>query len=332
MPGYVDSDASARVGGRTKGDGATIARLVEQLKSLHESERAALALVASGQQAIPALRQVVFEREPSGLFRARCLAVAALSTLGAQDVLVEFLSISPRPIAGPVERAGEDAVINAAARALAGSRNEAVFRILLRLAAKPSLAGVLEALGEWRRPEAIPWFIEALGDDLGRGAAEGALRKLDALGRRALVSAATAPPDVTDYEHASSLRRRRSAFALLLEIGAPGPDWADLRDLIHDRDIEIALLACRIGLISAPPSETGVIVDRLIDLLGSGDWLLGAEIEDCLVAHIALVGTRVTEALANALPSPDEEPARSRRRQALVRVQARALEHPTAGS
>ena len=300
-----------------------IGRLVDQLKSLHQSERAALELIAAGSDALPALRRVVFEREPSGLFQARCLAVRALSALGAQDVLVEFLTISPRAVAAPVERAGEEAVINAAARALAGVRDEATFQLLLRLAAQPSLAGVLETLGEFRRPEAIPYFIAALADDLGRGAAEVALRKLDAAALPALIGAAAAAPEADPYEHASSLRRRRSALALLLEIGVPAPAWEPLRHLIHDPDAEIACLACEIGLAVAPLVDRPPIIDRSIELLASLDWPLGSAIEDRLVACFASARASLTRALSEDR-STDQQPWGSPRRRAILRIWGRA--------
>jgi hypothetical protein len=303
-------------------DEADLARLIEQLRSLHESEHAAVELVARGRRAIPALREVVFERDPSGLFQARCLAVAALAALGAHDALVEFLTVSPRAITDPVERAGEEAVMNAAARALAGSRDEAIYELLLRLAAQPSLAGVIEALGAFRRPETIPYFIEALGDDLGRPAAEAALRKLGRLAVPALVDAATASPEAGDYERASSLRRRRSALALLLEDEGAERLWKELRHLIHDQDATIAFAACRLGLAAARCGEKEKIVERLMELLRSAGWLLGAEIEDCMVARFDAVEACLARALEDDQVAADGQP--SQRRRALLRIAARA--------
>jgi hypothetical protein len=331
-PGILDPPADARPvaqdrsgerdAGRAASDRPDIARLIDELQSLHDSERAAVALVGCGRAAVPALRRVVFAREPSGLYRARCLAVQALALLGAHDVLVEFLTLSPRAIADPIERAGEDAVINAAARGLAGVRDEAVFRLLLRLATQPSLAGVLEALGEYRRPEAIPWLVAALGDDLGRTAAEEALRKLGPVALPALLRAATTGPSAHDDEGESGLRRRRSALSLLGELGEPC--WPALRGLIHDEDGEIAFLACRIGLDHAPLAERETIVERLIELLGRVPWLLGAEIEDCLVAHFAAAHRLVARALAAQAPAQDDDHAAARRREALLRIRTRA--------
>ena len=68
-----------------------------------------------------------------GSTQPRCLAVRALAALEAYDVLIEYLN-APREVADPVERVGEDAVINAAAYALAGLHEERILELLLKLA------------------------------------------------------------------------------------------------------------------------------------------------------------------------------------------------------
>ena len=75
-----------------------VVRLVGTLRQLHGGERAFMDVVACGPRAIPALRKLLFEREPSGLFQPRCLAVDALAVLGAKEVLLDFLANSPREI------------------------------------------------------------------------------------------------------------------------------------------------------------------------------------------------------------------------------------------
>lgn len=101
-----------------------------------------------------ALRALLFEREPSGLYQPRCLAVRALAALEAYDVLVDYLNAAPREAADPVERVGEDAVINAAARALAGLHEARIFELLMSLAETRLLPGAIGALGRFGRVEA----------------------------------------------------------------------------------------------------------------------------------------------------------------------------------
>src|SRR5579885_3446288 len=98
-----------------------------------------------------------------------------------------------RLIADPVARFGEEAVESAAARELAAWRTESVFRLLLDLAHERFRVGLIEALGEFRRTEAIPVFDRALEDDYYRSAAEQALRRLGPAARPALVLSAVTP-------------------------------------------------------------------------------------------------------------------------------------------
>jgi hypothetical protein len=107
---------------------ARVQRAIDKLKSLHDGDRGVIEIAACGRRAIPALRALLFEREPSGLYRPRCQAVKALAALEAYDALIEYLN-APRETADPVERIGEDAVINAAARALTGLHEARIFEL-----------------------------------------------------------------------------------------------------------------------------------------------------------------------------------------------------------
>ena len=166
-------------------DSNRVKRAIEKLKSLHDGDRGFIETVACGRRAIPALRELLFEREPSGLFQARCLAAKALAELKAYDVLIEFLE-DPRDVTDPVERVGEDAVINSAARAAAALREPRVFDLLIRLAETRPLPGVIGALKAFSQIEAIPYLIEALAEDESRPEAEAALRNLGSSAHEAL--------------------------------------------------------------------------------------------------------------------------------------------------
>jgi hypothetical protein len=175
-------------------DPACVRQAIAKLKSLQEGFRGIIEVVTCGNPSIPALRALLFEREPSGLYQPRCLAVRALAALEAYDVLIEYLN-APREVADPVERVGEDAVINAAAYALA-MHEERILELLLKLAETRILPGVILALGGFGRMKTIPSLVEALADDECRPAAEAALRKFGTTVREALLVAATAcsPP------------------------------------------------------------------------------------------------------------------------------------------
>jgi hypothetical protein len=296
---------------------------ISRLKSLHNGDAGFVEVVACGKRAIPALRDVLFEREPSGLFQTRCLAAEALARLGAYDVLIEYLT-KERIAGDPVEKLGNDAVINAAALAVAKRGDDQVFQLLLRLAERSSLTGVVAALASFGRAEAIPRLIEALEDDASRPTAEAALKKIGQNACPALIAAAKFRLPSPESESESNLRRRRSALRLLKEIGIVRRTWPELRPLMQDADHRVLAIACEICLISAPPSEKCDAIDRLISLLANADWMLRDEIEDCLVANFEGAREIIARHLqVNALVGADAAVMSSTVR-ALLRVRERA--------
>ena len=276
---------------------------ISRLRSLHDGDRGVVEVVACGTQAIPALRRLLFEREPSGLYGVRCRAVEALAALGGCGVLIEFLE-TERGGADPTEQLGEDAVINAAALALARAHDRRAFNLLLRLARRPALTGIIGALGAFQRVESIPALIAALGEDSSRLTAESALKKLGRSARTALVQTANLRLPSGLHEGESSLRRRRSALTLLCEVGTKRGDWAALRGLMHDTDSRVAVQACKICLEKASAEERRGAASRLISLLAEADWILREEIEGTLLVHFSITRDAIEHQL-NA-PSPFE--------------------------
>jgi HEAT repeat protein len=263
---------------------ADVARQLAQLRSLRNMDRAAVRLVASGGRAIPALRALLFERVPSGIFEPRCLAVWALAHLHAYEVLVEFLANS-RETKDPVERIGEEAVINAAARGLRGVENEQVFQVLFAVAKRRLLPGVIDTLGRFRRPETIPLLIAALTDDDARPTAASALLKLGDQARPNLLCASKLVDASTDGENASHRQCRRTALELLREMGVARDDWPHLQPLMFDADLRIAMLACDIGLGLGMARDEAI--RRLVGMSSTTDALLSLQLEDSLVRHDA---------------------------------------------
>jgi HEAT repeat protein len=258
--------------------------LIARLRGLYDADRAVLELTALGPAAIKPLRRFLFQREPSGLYQPRVAAVDALAALKAADVLLDFLWRAPDvDIVDPVERTGEDAVINAAARALAYRRDDEVFAALIGIAAWRPLAGVIEALGEMRRKKAIPYLIEGLRDDCLRSAAERALIKIGAAARPALIDMALDAIPSVECETVSSLRTRRSAVHVLRDIGVTLEQWAVLQPLMWSPDNWLSALTCSLAFARGQPSvDKEDAVRRLFQLLRLPDWLLHVEIESWL--------------------------------------------------
>jgi hypothetical protein len=299
---------------------------IKRLRSLHDGDLGVVEVIACGKQAIPLLRKLLFEREPSGLYQVRCRAAEGLAGLRAYDVLIEFLN-AERMAADPVERLGDEAVINAAALALGRWGSQRAFELLLRLGNRSPLTGVIGALGAFNRVEAIPVLVDALGDDASRQTAEAALNRLGRSAAPALMRVAGRHMRAAESESESSLRQRRSALGVLLQIGISRKTWPGLRHLVQDRDPKIAILACKICLLRAPASERSGAIHRLIGLLDQIDWMLRDDIENCLIAHFDtarnVIAGRIEEDSVN-------NPLSEQAKQLLLRVQERS-EHFSKG-
>lgn len=218
---------------------ADVRDALERLTALHEGYAGVLAVIALGQRAVAPLKAILNHTESSGIFEIRIRAITALCALRADAVLIDFIE-GAHPIADPTARAGEDAALSIAARALTGSRDPRAFPVLLRLARRRPLPGVIEALAAARRVQAIPALIQGLGEDDARAAAAEGLKVLGRLSRKALIDVARAG-DETE----GGLRKRRAAMRVLADIGVGAGERHHLRRLIDSPDSELRLYACR---------------------------------------------------------------------------------------
>ncbi len=308
-----DNDQPATREARSRRD---VHRAIRKLASLHDGDAGVIDVVVCGPRAIPALRDLLFTREPSGIYETRRRVVEALSRLGADDVLIDYLR-NPHAISDPVEQLGEDAVINAAARALTNSKRVEVTPLLLEWVRRRPLAGAVDALGRRGGVEAIPFLVEALVEDECRPSAERAIRTFGRSTRGALRELAVRSP--RPGEPVVLLNRgRSSALKLLAEMGRPSLALcAALRPLMQNDAPGVAFAACRICLQSADRTDASAAALRLVDLLADADPLLSGDIETSLSenfivsepiirdrlhsSHSALIGrdsaNRIVEAL-----------------------------------
>jgi HEAT repeat protein len=258
-----------------------ILQLIEHLQSLHDGRRSMLQLLSFGNEAIPHLRAFLLEGTPGIVYQPRQWAAEALGTLGAKEALIDYL-FWPRDISDPAIAYAEEAVEITAARELKQWETDDVFHAMLNLVAYHAQPGVIETLGEFRRPEALPYLVRALEDDVCRTAAEEALRKF---GRGAaptlLHTAVTAHPS-RDEETPSSLRRRESALRILAEIGISSEQWRSLRPLLSESNPNIVAAAARLAAHVGSAKDHRWCVRRLTELRPNADWLLQTEIEECL--------------------------------------------------
>jgi hypothetical protein len=302
---------------------AEILRLVKDLDLLREGEQAVRKLVACGVEAIGPLKEFLFQGRPSGIYEPRRRAVAALASLGAKDVLIEYLLLD-KQIPDPVARFGEEAVENAAARALAAWRTEDVFLVLLEVSRRRLLAGVVEALGDFGRMEAVPYLDRALEDDMCGAAAEEAFRKIGQAAGPALVLSALTPLPSLEVESPSSLRRRRSALGLLAEIGVSSEDTLRLSALFDEADPEIVVRTARLVSSGAGTGMRAKIVERLLAVLPSAHWSLHSEIEDCLVTLFDDVKPTLEWEISQRMALPEKQRVFDSALGVLLRVKRRA--------
>jgi len=252
------------------------------LNCLHDLESTAEKLIACGQGAVVPLRKFLLEGRPSGIYQPRQHAVKVLARLGAKTELMEYLRL-PKDISDPVVRFGEDAIESTAARELAAWQTEEVFQLLLSVARDRLRSGVVEALGEFRRTEALPLLVKALEDDVCRPGAEEALRKLGPAARAVLVRSCLSPSPSPDQETPSSLDRRRSALRLLAEVGVAEEDWRTLRSLLDQQDPKLAIPAVKLACIAGNPEDRIKAARVLFQASSVADCSLLLDVEECLL-------------------------------------------------
>lgn len=298
---------------------AEISHYIEQLSSLKEGVQAVWKLITCGHPAIEPLRQFLLEGKPSAIFQPRHWAVEALAGLQAKDVLLVYLK-QKKDISDPDVQLGEEAVESAAARKLIKWQSEEVYQTLLDIAQERCLPGALEALGEFRRVEGIPFLVKALEDDFCRPAAEDALSKIGVPAGSELIRAVITPWPSKGEESPSSLRRRRSAVGLLAEIGVTADQWQVLRPLLNEDDPEILVGISRVAVQVGETKNKTLAGRRLIETFERADWYLKVEIESVLIDLFGEVKTVIEEEIVRRSRLTEEKPEVDPVLSALLRV------------
>jgi hypothetical protein len=158
-------------------------------------------------------------------------------------------------------------------------------------------------------------------DDCAGGPAQHALRTFGQQAVPALVEAALRGiVGANGRETPSSIRRRRRALSVLLELGANREVQSQIRSLAFDSDDEIAALACRMEIVSPDDAQRQECACLLVDLLRRVRWPLRAEIEDCLIANVAVARECVERALRLTMEARTIDLERARFIRSLRRV------------
>lgn len=201
-------------------------------------------------------------------------------------------------------------------------RTNEVFAFLLALARERTLVGLIEALGAFGRPKALPLLDKALEDDYYRPAAEEALWKCGPAARDTLLRSAVTPLPNRREETPGSVQRRRSAARLLAEIGMAPDEGHAVRPLLAEADPDIVVAACKL-LVSAASTDRSLSAQRLLTLLPTAGWHLQDDIEACLVALAPECLSPLADDIARRLAQPQEQRLHDRALRALQRVKHR---------
>lgn len=258
-----------------------IPELMRQLDTLVDGESASAKLAASGPRAIGPLANFLLHGRARSVPQPRCWAVRALAGLGAKDVLIEYLE--QEPAGDPVVRLHEEAVQREAALALTSWPTDDVFVVLMGVAQRQAIPGVIEAIGRFNRREAVPMLLKALEDDCCRPWAEAALEAHVARDHDLVVqSAFDRRTDVAQQEERPSLRRRRAVLRLLRSQAEPSDVVHGLAPLIDSADLEIAVDACAIALAGGTTEERARAGRRLTAIEPNAAWDLYADVKALL--------------------------------------------------
>ncbi len=299
-----------------------IRSFVADLESLPGGDLTVALLVGCGQRAVNPLREFLLNGKPRGIFQPRQRAVEALGQLGAKDVLREYLS-QKRDIADAVVRFGEEAVESSAARELARWRTDEIFEFLMNLGQQRMLAGVVDALREFDRPEGVTVFLRALEDDVCRPNAEEALRRIAAMCKPQLFQAARSVPSDRD-EKPSERQRRRSVVRILCDLDLSENEWMELRPVLEDGDQEIAIMAAEMAVDWASAREKEAAARFLIGRLEWAHWFLQIRIQDCLRRNYSRVHELIQKECAVRRKAAKGEPLADPVLRILEKVQSTA--------
>jgi hypothetical protein len=79
-----------------------------------------------------------------------------------------------------------------------------------------------------------------------------------------------------------SSRRRRSTLQLLVDFGISADDWQEIRQYLHDEDLDCVVAAARLGLCVARDVNRESIVEALIEASSKMNWAQEMEVIEIL--------------------------------------------------
>jgi len=277
--------------------GVQIESLVLALESLTDGDLAVDVLIACGKRAIAPLENLLLYGKPRTIAIPRCRAARALGGLEARGTLLAYFEKVGLP-RDPAVLFAEDAVRSMVAHELMRWREEDVFQSLLRAARQRATLGLVEALGEFRRSEAVPLLFETLEDDLCRDAASTALCGTPDESRQYAILTVRQGTQ-TNLRGPAALRRRRGAAELFRKFGISSEEWKHVSQLLEDEDPTVVICVASAGLHVAPQEEFPGIILALFRVAHKLNWLQEDAIIHLLDEHKALAHSVARQILAD---------------------------------
>lgn len=253
-----------------------IRRAVAKLDSLIDGDAAVAVLIGNGNRSIPYLEEYLLKGKPRTVSLPRCRAVHALGELGACSALLSYFWGYALPEDAQV-RFAEDAVRSAAADELLRCKSSEVFDVLLEAAKQRATSGVIVALGEFRRPEAVPLLFKMLGDDFCGLEAAAALLKVPTTAHDFAILALRNRTGL-EFDGPSGLARRRAVLQLLRELKVSPDEWQELSSGLHCEDADTVIAAAAMGLESGNEDDRPTILTALYRISHHVNWAQEAEI------------------------------------------------------
>jgi|GEM_PF-2917176 hypothetical protein len=181
------------------------------------------------------------------------------------------------------------------------------------LGRKEAIPGCAEcSASDWPDPDygfhAIRHLAEVLSGGENHPEAEAALLFLallhETLAATCTLAAGCPAPPPLEREVESPLPQRMRAVELLIQTHVKSRTWPGLRNLMKDKDVWIAVLACKICLMCGSELEKREAIFCLISSLPRADPELESVIERCLIAHFKS-GEELINAALRVLQSVD---------------------------
>jgi hypothetical protein len=261
---------------------AQLEHWIAALDSIMDGELAVNMLVAAGDRAVPYLEHFLLAGSPRTIALPRCRAARALGELGAYSTLISYFRDYDFPTDAEVLFA-EDAVRSAVARELLRWKSDEVLRVLMDATKQRATSGLVLAIGEFRRPEAVPLLFQILEDDFCREEAKDALRKVRETAHPYAILLIRGVSETAFYGP-YSLHRRRATLQLLEEFGISEAEWQDLRRFLTESDADIVISTARIGFRVGAASDQRQIAEALFRISDHVNWAQEGEIEELLDA------------------------------------------------